>query len=440
MGDKGLGFTGAPNLQQRIPMFKQFCFALLLISSLLSATETHTVAVLDFEALNISQSEASTLTERFRAELTKTGVLKVMARGEMASILEEQEFQQTGCVDQECAVELGQIIAVEKIISGSVAKLGGLYTVNIKLLDVETGKVDKSISEDCDCPIEKLLLSTMNTLAFRVAGLGVDKSSSTLEITRGDAFLFIKTEPAEAYLYIDGKMVDGKSPVTLENLQAGKHTITAKKGDLIASSEVVLSSNKVERLEMVLTKEQTRVKIISEPSDAEVYLRGVTPTHKISPDGVTPGVFSLDGMDSTVTFTLFKIGYADTTIVTPITPNQLNTINVSLAKTSQETIRLQKQMVKARKQRKIGLSLDISGALMLAGGALCYYFADEDYEDAEAAKLFLQSSAIKSGTVYEQQLALNKEKSRSGDVKQTMAFTLIGTGASALTAGLIFTF
>ena len=39
----------------------------------------------------------------------------------MEQILVEQGFQQSGCTTNECMVEVGKLIGVEKIVSGSIS-------------------------------------------------------------------------------------------------------------------------------------------------------------------------------------------------------------------------------------------------------------------------------------------------------------------------------
>lgn len=418
---------------------KRILYYLLFLVSASIAQGVQTIAVLELEPIGLSKTEATTLTDRFRGELTKTGMFEVMARGEMAAILEEQEFQQSDCVDQQCAVELGQIIAVEKMVSGSVAKIGGLYTVNIKLLDVATGKIDKSISEDCDCPIEKLLLTTMNRLARKLAGQKVDEQTTSLAITRGDAFLFVKTDPADANIYIDGKLVDGKSPITLENLQAGEHSVMVRKGNLAATQKIVLESNKVGRVDLTLTQQETRVKIVTTPPDAEVFLSGELPSFKSKPDGLTPGVFSSSN-DSLITFSLFKVGFKDTLLTVPIEPFRLNTVNVKLSTAMSDIIIKQEKLLKKRKQRKIGLIFDISGALVAGAGAGLLYLGKEDLDDAAVSKNQLESSIVQTGDTFEQLKQENKEKNDSGTLKQGVGVGLLGAGVAALSLGIVFTF
>ena len=92
-----------------------------------------TIAILDFDGDGISQSETRTLTNRLRDEIFNTGSYIVLERGKMDEVLEEQGFQQTGCVTSECAVEVGNMLGVQQMIGGSIGKVGNIYTVSARI-------------------------------------------------------------------------------------------------------------------------------------------------------------------------------------------------------------------------------------------------------------------------------------------------------------------
>ena len=67
----------------------------LLSSFLLSQDFRQTVAVIDFDASGISQLEATSLTNRFHTAVGDVGVMRLVERGMMEEVLQEQGFQQT---------------------------------------------------------------------------------------------------------------------------------------------------------------------------------------------------------------------------------------------------------------------------------------------------------------------------------------------------------
>jgi hypothetical protein len=127
-------------------------------------------AILDLEAKGLSETEAGSLSDRLRSELFYTGAFDVMERGKMQDILKEQGFQQSGaCNTNACAVEVGQLIGVQKMIAGSLGKVGKTYSVILRMVDVRTGRVEQSVTEDYTGEIDKLLTVVMKSIANKMA-------------------------------------------------------------------------------------------------------------------------------------------------------------------------------------------------------------------------------------------------------------------------------
>ena len=138
-----------------------------------SETLRQSVAILDLEAKGVSKEEASIITDRFRAHLVNTGKFKVMERSNMDKILKEQGFQQTEyCNTTECTVKIGHLLSVNTILTGSVTKLGGIYSINVRMLDVQTGQISKEEFEDCKCPIEDVLSITTKNITYKITNDG----------------------------------------------------------------------------------------------------------------------------------------------------------------------------------------------------------------------------------------------------------------------------
>ena len=120
-----------------------FAVLLCITSNILLVAQTtsnqNTVAVLDFEGRGINVLEAATLTDRFTSELGKTNAMRLVERNMVEEILQEQGFQQSGCTTDECAVEVGALLGVQFMISGAIGKLGETYTIDAKMVSVESG-------------------------------------------------------------------------------------------------------------------------------------------------------------------------------------------------------------------------------------------------------------------------------------------------------------
>ena len=160
---------------------KQPLAILLLLFSFVSAQET--VAVIEFEAINIGAPEVQILTDRFRVELANTDSFKLVERPAMEEILNEQGFQQSGCTSNECAVEVGKLLGVERMIAGTVGKIGELFTITARVVNVQTGEIINQHSIDCRCSIETLLTSEMKKMAIVFSGVKTIRSSPVTTTT-----------------------------------------------------------------------------------------------------------------------------------------------------------------------------------------------------------------------------------------------------------------
>jgi len=129
-----------------------------------------TVAILDFEGRGISEMEAATLTDRLMSEMVNTDAVIMVERNQMDEILQEQGFQQSGCTTAECAAEVGALLGVENMVSGSFGKLGNTYTIDSKLFSVETGATIRSVSKTYKGEVDGLL-PVIEVVAWELVGL-----------------------------------------------------------------------------------------------------------------------------------------------------------------------------------------------------------------------------------------------------------------------------
>ena len=122
-------------------MSKKYIFLPLIVFSsfLFSQDFRQTVAVIDFDASGISQLEATSLTNRFRTAVGDVGAMRLVERGLMEEVLQEQGFQQTGCTSEECAVEVGQLLGVQNMIGGSIGRVGDPFTLDVRMISVQSG-------------------------------------------------------------------------------------------------------------------------------------------------------------------------------------------------------------------------------------------------------------------------------------------------------------
>ena len=83
----------------------------------------------------------------------------------MEQILVEQGFQQSGCTTNECMVEVGKLIGVEKIIGGSISQVGNIFSISSRIVNVETGEIENTAVFDHTGNIGLLLTEGMRIVA-----------------------------------------------------------------------------------------------------------------------------------------------------------------------------------------------------------------------------------------------------------------------------------
>jgi formylglycine-generating enzyme required for sulfatase activity len=103
--------------------------------------------VLDLRGVEASDAETLALSDRLREELLRTGRYTLVDRSQIDAVLSEQALQQTGCTEQECAVRVGQILGVRKIVAGKVIRVSSeTWMVSAIMVDVETAQTTKAES------------------------------------------------------------------------------------------------------------------------------------------------------------------------------------------------------------------------------------------------------------------------------------------------------
>lgn len=127
------------------------------------------VAVLDLESRGLSADEILTISDNLRTSLIESRYFKVISRTDMNRILEEQKFQRSNLVNETLYVaQMGKILAVPKIVVGSVGKIGRTYSIVLRLVDVETSTIECSVAEDVKGEVDKLL-SVVRNLGRKLA-------------------------------------------------------------------------------------------------------------------------------------------------------------------------------------------------------------------------------------------------------------------------------
>jgi len=133
-----------------------------------------TAAVMDLQAQEgVSQGVSNVLSDYLRTQLVNTNKFTLVTRENMEQVLKEQNFQLSGCTSQECIVQVGQPLGVRKIFAGSIGKVGATYVINLKIIDIESGKIEKAVTEECAKCEEDALLTSITNIANKIVGITI---------------------------------------------------------------------------------------------------------------------------------------------------------------------------------------------------------------------------------------------------------------------------
>ncbi len=277
----------------KIPVVLIFS-AIFMISGIHAQQNKKTIAVLNLvNSGGVDKDEISILTDRFNNYLVNTNVYKVLEREKMDAILKEQDFTMTdNCNSAECAVQIGQLLGMELMITGKIGKFGTMYTLDLRIIDVTTGEILRTKSENYKGEKEGLL-DMVEALAYTIAGLTVsEKKTKTTTgksntddagddisigtVTEKHGSLEIKCE-MDGVLFIGDKQIGDVSAGTkipIEKLKTGRHIIriTGSGGEVIEN--VNIEYNQKSTL-TVKAKKKNEI-ILSGHSNELVFIKGGT--------------------------------------------------------------------------------------------------------------------------------------------------------------------
>lgn len=137
-GVMGLAMKGC------IVTFLVLVFSLLIPGSANADFKKTKIAVLDFQLQGEGYETADMgqiVAEWLITALVKEGRFDVIERRLLNKLMEEQRLVMTGIVDESSATELGKLLGVKVIISGSVMKVQNMMEVNSRIIDVESGSI-----------------------------------------------------------------------------------------------------------------------------------------------------------------------------------------------------------------------------------------------------------------------------------------------------------
>jgi tetratricopeptide (TPR) repeat protein len=126
------------------------------------------IAVMELKANGVLPGESKVLTARVRSELFNTSKYNVLERDDMSTLLDEQVLQQTGLTSDENLTQTGKLLNVQYLVAGSISKVGSYYSISLRLIDIETGKIKSMVDDDIQGSIEDVLTGSMRKTVYKL--------------------------------------------------------------------------------------------------------------------------------------------------------------------------------------------------------------------------------------------------------------------------------
>jgi TolB-like protein len=194
-----------------------------------------TIGVLELDVNNVDAGEARAISERLRAYLGRTNVFQVIERNKMETIMQELGFQLSGACDtDECVVQVGKILGASKMVAGSVSRVGTLYSLQVRIVDITTSQIETQAFRDVN-GIEQVLTEATQTVANELADFvrGGAAPAAAVQPRGGQptvlttANVRFESTPPGATILVDDRTA-GTSPATVV-LAEGAHRVVLRR-------------------------------------------------------------------------------------------------------------------------------------------------------------------------------------------------------------------
>ncbi len=270
---------------------------LLCAGGAVSSASPETVpglAVTPLAGMGITANEASTLTELLHTSVSRIlqepfppgrERFSLLERSRMDHLLDQYRFQDLGGVDVASAVEFGKMLSVQRIIVGSAGRIGETCFISVRMVDVETSRVIRSVSRtregNIDGVIDLLPLVGCELLTGEHPPdpLPLDRmreAADVLSLSGGEteeAAISIEGTPLAARALIDSQYI-GLTPVRNYPLAPGRYTVTVcLEGFRETAREVVIAPGERRRFSYTMAAHGALV-CRGTPEGAEITVDG----------------------------------------------------------------------------------------------------------------------------------------------------------------------
>ncbi len=98
-----------------------------------------TLSFVGFDSSDLEESGRAILAELVRREIAHAPGFTLLERKDLGTIIEEQEIRLSALFEGAGALRIGELLGADYIMVGRIGKLGTLYIISLRMLDVATG-------------------------------------------------------------------------------------------------------------------------------------------------------------------------------------------------------------------------------------------------------------------------------------------------------------
>jgi len=150
----GMGMSGSGHR-----VFLRALLVLLLFAGRSAlAQQQPIIAVFDLDnRAGLSQHELALITEEIRHALVQSRQYRVIDKENMNKIFASLKESQKDCYEDRCRLRIGRLLAANKMLTGTLGRIGNTYRLYLKITDIERAGIEKDYRDKCElCTVDAL--------------------------------------------------------------------------------------------------------------------------------------------------------------------------------------------------------------------------------------------------------------------------------------------
>jgi len=108
------------------------------------------IAVIEFSELRaneyVQSPKGKLISERLITNLVNSGEVAVIERGQLERVLEELKLNMQGIIDSSSAKEVGKVLGIDALITGTIIELKESSEINARMIDTESGRIMAAVT------------------------------------------------------------------------------------------------------------------------------------------------------------------------------------------------------------------------------------------------------------------------------------------------------